>query len=83
MVGTNHSNKKEKGYDGRGVGNSCMLCGVSFEVILAKGSKSSKVEVRNGLNNIDSVIDFLYMFEFVYVSRLCYNTTVTVLEEMI
>ena len=38
MVG-NHSDKKEKGYDGRGVGNSC-LCKVSFEVVLAKRSEA-------------------------------------------
>ena len=37
MVG-NHSNKKEEGYDGRGVCNCCLFFEVILELELAKGS---------------------------------------------
>ena len=43
MVG-NHSNKKEKSYDGRSVCNSYLFRGVSLEVVQATGGKNKEVE---------------------------------------
>ena len=40
-----HSYQKDEGYDGRGVGHSCLLHDVSFEIIQTKDSISKKIEV--------------------------------------
>ena len=41
----NHSNQEDEGYDGRGVGHSCLLRDVSFEIIQTKDSISKNIEV--------------------------------------
>ena len=42
----NYSNQKDEGYDGRGVGNSCLLLDISFEVILTKSSEYKETEIE-------------------------------------